>query len=392
MQFISKVSVYESDCSVPSFFSLQVTLNSWPAIGLAGVVTSETQPFGSSIFHFWPGMAPPDGLAAGPNPAAKRLIVHASCDYLPGSLIAVSASRIVEAAGLSDEQLAGIERLKRACVEDGRLKLEWETLRSRPHDQVRDFLYYTEPDGRVGGVGEVVGFLGLYNFGPGPTEVCGMVHPSHRREGIFTQLLAAANRRSLPAETADGEGRVGRLLIVNQESTAGRAFAEAYGAAPEHSEYSMTLTKATVPADLARFRRHEGLVVRPAIDGDRVTLAEVLSEAFSPSDGRRVEEVKIDGVTAVEYGGATIGTLRTEVVGTEAYVAGFAITSEMRGRGFGHQVLSEVMDGLMSAGIEKVHLDVATDNARALGLYLDLGFEQVGAMDYYAYAFTPGST
>jgi ribosomal protein S18 acetylase RimI-like enzyme len=306
-----------------------------------------------------------------------------------GILSAVSSSQIVEADRLSDEQLTGIERLEQACADDGRLKLEWETLRSRPHDQVRDFLYCTQPDSEVG---EVVGFLGLYNFGPGPTEVCGMVHPRHRRQGIFTQLLAAANRRALPAETVDGEGRVERLLIVNEESASGRAFVEANAAAPEHSEYSMTVTKATVPADLARFRRHEGLVVRPAVDADRATLSDVLSEAFSPSDGQRFEEVKIDGVTAVEYGGATIGMLRTGIVGTEAYIAGFAITSEMRGRGFGHQVLSEVVNGLMSSGIDKVHLDVATDNARALGLYLDLGFEQVGAMDYYAYVFTPGST
>lgn len=290
---------------------------------------------------------------------------------------------IVAASGLSEDHLGAIARLEAACAGDGRLKLEWETLRSRPTDQPRDFLWVAEPRD------EVVGFLGLYNFGTGLTEVCGMVHPEYRRTGIFSRLLAASESRALPYETAGESDQVQRLVVVNRDSETGRQLALSIGAALEHSEYEMVLGR---PCSPEQFRRHEELVVRDARESDRETLAVVLAAAFSTGDGQPLESVNIAGVTAIEYRGVTVGMLRASAGPEGAWISGFAIAPEMRGRGFGHQVLAEVVHALVESGASKVSLDVATDNARALGLYTDIGFEQVGAMDYYAYAFTPGST
>jgi ribosomal protein S18 acetylase RimI-like enzyme len=297
----------------------------------------------------------------------------------------MTPGEVVAVAGMSGEQLAGVGRLEAACARDGRLKLEWTALRNRPADgQTRDFLFTGDrPD-------EVVGFLGLYNFGPGVTEICGMVHPDRRRQGIFTALLQRAEKTALTFESPTPEGSLGRLLVVNRQSEGGRGFAVACSAKLEHSEYEMVRTGSGV--DLAQFRRYDELGVRPAQESDRQVLATVLSSAFSSGEGVAPETVSLAGTTAIQWRRAPIGMLRAEVTGSGAEVSGFAIAEEYRGRGFGHQVLAEVLESLDGSGVEKVSLDVATNNARALGLYIDLGFEQVGAMDYYLYGFTAGST
>jgi ribosomal protein S18 acetylase RimI-like enzyme len=297
-------------------------------------------------------------------------------EHAPGAIVA--------AEGLSELQLEAINQLEKACAGDGRLKLEWSTLRSRPNDQVRDFLFVSGTDGRL------IGFLGLYNFGAGLTEICGMVHPDHRRQGVFTRLLDAAEAHVLTYESRLGDGRLERLLVVNRESEAGQAFALARGGVLEHSEYE--LVRAGVETDLASFHRYGELVVRPARESDRPVFSAILASAFSTGEGVPLEEVAIGGVTAIEWRAAPVGMLRAEVSASGAWVSGFAIGQEYRGRGFGHQALATVVEGLERSGVKRVSLDVATNNARALKLYTDLGFEQVGAMDYYVYGFTAGST
>jgi ribosomal protein S18 acetylase RimI-like enzyme len=300
---------------------------------------------------------------------------------------------------MSEEQLEAVERLEAACAGDGRLKLEWPTLRTRPTEgPARDFLFAGESNRDGDDDGEIVGFLGLYNFGPGLTEICGMVRPDRRRQGIFTALLTAAEGSVMKYEKPAPDGRLERLLVVDRRSESGQGFAAARRGTIEHSEYEMVRVESTI--DLEQFRRYDELGVRPARESDRRVLSTVLASAFSTGEDVATDLadrlVSIEGTTAVVWRGAPVGMLRAAVTGSgdeaSAEVSGFAIAEEYRGRGFGHQVLAEVLETLDRSGVSKVSLDAATNNARALGLYLDLGFEQVGAMDYYAYPFTVGST
>lgn len=110
---------------------------------------------------------------------------------------------------LNEKQLEDIRILQQECErEDFTLKLNWETLRSRNGVNKNDFLHY---DGL-----KLVGFLGLYDFG-NKVEMCGMVHPEFRRQGIFTKLLDDAIRSAMernyksiilnsPAQSHSGTG------------------------------------------------------------------------------------------------------------------------------------------------------------------------------------------
>ena len=166
--------------------------------------------------------------------------------------------------GLSADDLAEIETLADACIraDGGRLKLEWRTLKTRPADQVNDFLWIDRD-------GKLVGFLGLYGFRADQVELCGMVHPARRRQGIFSRLFEAA-----VAEAAD-RGAPQALLVVDRLYGPGTAFALSVGGTIEHSEHRMVLVK-----EPTGFVRDPLVTVRPAELGDVTFVVSCLAEAF----------------------------------------------------------------------------------------------------------------
>jgi GNAT superfamily N-acetyltransferase len=104
------------------------------------------------------------------------------------------------ARGLPPRSLAALAALEAQtlAVDGGRLKLEWNVLRSRDGQEVEDVLWW---DGD-----RLVGFVGLYLFGPPAVELVGMVDPAWRRRGIATVLLEAA--LSICRDRAHGEALV----------------------------------------------------------------------------------------------------------------------------------------------------------------------------------------
>jgi len=290
-------------------------------------------------------------------------------EQLPGHLKAV--------LGLARDDLAGIEELAAACVavDGGRLKLEWRTIKTRPADEVSDFLWMA-PEG-------VVGFLGLYGFRSDQVEICGMVHPSWRRQGIFSRLFEAA-----VAEAAK-RGAPHALLVVDRLYEAGAAFARAAGGTIEHSEHRMVLGN-----DPAAYVPDPLVWVRPAEMTDAAFVVSCLAEAFDlPAPQLQLDEIErlanaYPGTFVIERGTELVGTIRVERGEHGADIYGFAVSAPYRGRGIGRQVLSGIARQLVSEGVSRVGLEVSVSNDSALGLYRSCGFEVTGTEDYYEVQLT----
>lgn len=272
------------------------------------------------------------------------------------------------ACRLSDPELAAVADLERRVVtaDGGRLKLEWGSLRSRTGDEVQDLLWC---DG-----GQVLGFLGLYTFGPA-LELTGMVAPEARRRGIGGALLDAGLR------VAAGRGLAGGLLVVPRSSSAGRALALSRDGQLEHSEHALVLraTPAEGPQDPA-------VELRQAVAADGAAVSRLLTSGFGrpapvdlldrPSAGERT--------LVVEYAGTPVGTVRLSRDGQNAGVYGFVVDPAWQGRGIGRDVLRRVCQQLRDEGARQVGLEVEVDNERALGLYTSVGFVPVMTEDYFA--------
>jgi ribosomal protein S18 acetylase RimI-like enzyme len=267
-------------------------------------------------------------------------------------------------AGLSPADLDAIADLERRVVaaDGGRLKLEWNALRERSGRDVEDVLWW---DG-----GRLLGFLGVYSHGAPTLEVAGMVDPGARRQGIGAALLDAGLGVCREREQSE------ILLVVPRSSAGGRALAQRRGGKLEHSEHALRLLgePAEVPAD-------PRVAVRAAVPADHGTARELARLGF----GWEPSAAWLDAHTfMIELDGQAIGTVRLIPEEQEAGVYGFVIHPDHQGRGIGRDVLHRLCRMARAEGATSVHLDVATDNDRALHLYTSIGFQPVITEDYFS--------
>jgi ribosomal protein S18 acetylase RimI-like enzyme len=64
----------------------------------------------------------------------------------------------------------------------------------------------------------------------------------------------------------------------------------------------------------------------------------------------------------------------------------FGVLPECRGRGFGRRILTATLHRLVGEGWRRVQIEVATENAAALHLYLSCGFRMQTTYDFYEVA------
>jgi ribosomal protein S18 acetylase RimI-like enzyme len=278
------------------------------------------------------------------------------------------------AKGLNYATLDAIADLERRVVATagGRLKLEWGLLRSRPGHRAEDLLWW---DG-----GRLLGFLGVYAFGAPTVELTGMVDPEARRRGIATALLDAALR--LCQERAYTK----ILLVAPRLPTAARDLALARGAALDHSEYALELTHEPAEGPL-----NPRITLRSMALSDAAVISSLLAAGFGRAEPELTDEAAAEraqrdypDTLIVELDGVAVGTLRVTRDDDTAGVYGLVVHPDHQGQGIGRDVLRRISIHALADGAARVHLEVAADNERALGLYTSLGFTPVATEDYYA--------
>jgi ribosomal protein S18 acetylase RimI-like enzyme len=287
-------------------------------------------------------------------------------------MLETNKSGLVKRQTLTDAEATAIEQLMAICntFESLRMRLSVEMLRNRSGDETNNFLYYED--------GILVGYLNVDSYGVLEKELTGMVHPDYRRGGIFRALLALAK------EECDRRGVQKLILVCEHVSRSGQAFVQAIGANHDFSEHEMVLgtLRERPPVD-PRLR------IRKADSEDREALAFVHTMSFGDNiegSGSYVEKC-LQRPWNTFYlgllGEEPVGCLRLDDLGQEIGVYGFGVRPEYQGRGYGRQMLEEAIR-IMHAGSQKgIMLDVETDNANAVGLYLSCGFEIRTTYGYY---------
>ncbi|HEY7420141.1 MAG TPA: GNAT family N-acetyltransferase [Ktedonobacteraceae bacterium] len=278
------------------------------------------------------------------------------------------------ARGLNQQQLESIAHLADMCNEhDGLdLKLNWDNLRTRPHDATNDFLCYNEQ-------GALIGYLPIFAFNPREAEISGMVHPAYRRRGIFRRLLDAARfecqRRGIPTI----------LLIVEQASTAGLAFVQSLPVSHDHAEYKMVLDELKIPE-----RYDTAVQFRSAAAADAPAMKHITASAFEMPENDvdwYTERILKDSPTRHFFvglvGKTIVGKIDVVFEEEEAFIYGFAVAAEYQGRGYGRTILVRTMQEIQARGQQHIALEVVTQNERALGLYQSCGFRVTGCYQYY---------
>ena len=214
-------------------------------------------------------------------------------------------------------------------------------------------------------------------------EICGMVAPTHRRRGMGQALLDAA----LAACQADALAEI--LLICEEASAAGRAFAAVNGGSREFAEHRLELR------DLAALQRgltqEPRLILRRAGREDAGTLAHTQASIFAEESEADALQTSIleefphpsTRFYLAELEGKPVSSLKLYREGDRAFIYAFGVLPEYRRRGIARRTLASLVADLQAEGITRIGLEVETTNEPAIALYLTSGFSPITTYGYY---------
>jgi ribosomal protein S18 acetylase RimI-like enzyme len=276
---------------------------------------------------------------------------------------------------LTDAELAEIQQLVRICQEHEPLdhRLTWDALALRSGDKANEQLYYRDDI--------LIGFFSMDGLGFDEAEGSGMVHPNYRRQGVFRALVAAAREECRQNKTES------LLLVFDHRSDAAIAFANAIGAQHDFSEHSMRLDDSNKLPQI-----EQRLDFRKATQDDAPAIAAIVAQDFD-ADAKQLRQSIAHNMQSSVYqyyiatlGQEPIGTLNVQNLGGDAYIYGFVVRPDQRGRGYGKEILARAIADVVAQRPQPIFLEVETDNDPAFGLYRSFGFEVTTTYDYYRLA------
>lgn len=236
-------------------------------------------------------------------------------------------------------------------------------------NNISEFFYYVEQT--------LVGYLGVSCFGGYVGEINGMTHPNWRRRGIFKKLFEIAIHQCSKRMFHKV------LLLSDGKSDSGGEFIKAVGGKYDFSEYRMRRASKIIP------ERIDSIRLRKAVKSDGREIGR--QNAIFFNDLEEIEscseedEVLNKFTYMVELEGSTIGKINIECSDQSAFIYGFGILPDFRGKGYGKAALKEALHLINEKNIYTVELDVECKNSTALNLYKDCGFEEKSIMNYYKY-------
>lgn len=249
-----------------------------------------------------------------------------------------------------------INQLQEICVREDqialKLELEYKLANSMEKNtggisNINHFLYFAED--------ELVGYIGIDSFGGtgDPLEANGMVHPKHRRQGVFKRLseLAVAEWKRRNSGSM--------LLLCDRKSFNGQSFIKTTGAQCHHTEYEMYLKDDLKPQKPSR------ITLRKVTDADALEEKGGMQSFLAEKDHEGIGQVHLQ--MTPKFGG----------------IFGLIVQPENRGKGFGRAILMMAIEKLKEAGAGEIMLQVDAENTTAMNLYKSCGFQETSTMDYY---------
>jgi ribosomal protein S18 acetylase RimI-like enzyme len=292
---------------------------------------------------------------------------------------------VVAKSILSPAEIAECEQLIAVCnrYEGLHMQLSRELLAERSGKEKDDFLYYQDD--------MLVGYLSLMNWGIEERELhIGVVHPDYRRQGIFRALFEAAKTE------CTGRGTRKFALICENTSNSGIACANALGAQYTFSEHEMVLEnfhdsmtfddRLTLSA--ANSSNIDALVTvqaRSFNDSEAFVLLMVAKFLQDPQRHFYLATFGEEGLSCRE----PVGVLRLDESGDEIGIYAFGVLPEYRGRGYGRQILEEIIRKIRARSQKTIKLEVDTRNTVAIKLYLSCGFSIKTTYNYYLVDIAP---
>ena len=134
-------------------------------------------------------------------------------------------------------------------------------------------------------------------------------------------------------------------------------------------------------------------VIRDMRQTDVPRIAAIEREAYEyPWSPGIFRDCLLAGYTSIvaEYRGDIVAYAIMSVAAGEAHLLNICVAPKNRRRGYGRSLLQTMMDRAVSAGADRMHLEVRPSNDPAIELYVMTGFQRIGVRKRY-YRASSGS-
>ncbi|MBE6052632.1 MAG: GNAT family N-acetyltransferase [Clostridium sartagoforme] len=276
---------------------------------------------------------------------------------------------------LEDKDIQEVKNLEDVCINEDKVNLKLELSYRKEinkdyknnRSDINEFLFYIN--------NKVVGYIGISCFGGNIAEINGMVHPLHRRQGIFTILIDLALKECKKRNFNE------ILLLCDANSHSAIKFIENINGTYSFSECRMKCYN----NNLQEVEKEITLVKAKNKNIDEIN---DLNNIFFGGSGKELimpeDEEKNNIVTYLICNDSkVIGKIKVSKELDSAFISGFGIIPEYRSMGYGKSALKETLNNLMIDKIYDIELDVAIKNKKALNLYKNCGFKERAIMNYY---------
>ncbi len=132
----------------------------------------------------------------------------------------------------------------------------------------------------------------------------------------------------------------------------------------------------------------DALVIRPALDRDRLALARLFAAVAEERDGiateppvdieARAATWTLEGTLVAVADGAIVGSLHIDSTRHGFGELGMVVARKWRGRGVGSGLLEAGIEWARAEGLHKLSLAVFPHNSTAIALYVKFGFVEEG--------------
>ena len=286
----------------------------------------------------------------------------------------IFSQKIILKKYLDEKDIQEIKTLEDICINEDKVNLKLELdYRKDIKDlenninHINEFLFYINNNLKK--------YLGISSFGRNIAEINGVVNPNFRRKGIFTKLIELALEESKKRNFNE------ILLLCDDKSSSAIKFIENKKGTYAFSEYRMKCYNSSIKEG------NKGISLLKAKNENINDINKLNSIFFGDEFNELImpEDDEKNNITTylIKLSDGIIGKIKVSNEIKSAFISGFGILPEYRGRGYGKSALIEILNTLNYNGIYDVELDVEIRNKTALNLYKNCGFKEESIMNYY---------
>lgn len=211
-------------------------------------------------------------------------------------------------------------------------------------------------------------------------EISAMTLPEYRGKGCFTELVKRAEAELKKYQVPDilfvceGRSEIGKEAIGKQQ---GKYDFTEYSLYYNHSldekikafEYKTQLHK-------AGFEDIEGIIkISMAVFDDSYEGAKTLAIGALKAENRQFFLAEAEGQLVAMGAAANLEDYTS--------IHGLGVLPEHQGKGYGREILYSIIKKLLEQKVQRIGLEVESQNDRAYRLYRDTGFEVESSWEYY---------